>query len=324
MNEQAKSISCFIEKYPRANLLQAPTIIHKLPRLSSHLGHDIYILREDLTGFALGGNKTRKVDYLFGDALAQKATTIVTMKATSFSRNAAAAAAACGLEFHVVLPGAESEQNPLSQSLFAQWGTVIHYEPKGINALSECQECVVTSLKNQGKSVYIMHPGGSNPIGALSYIHVFQEILDFSYRFGIHFSHIMHSTSSAGTQAGLVLGQCISNYGTKIIGISASLNTTAQSERIRDLVLPTAEMIGASFDQAKILVDDCFIGPGYAQTSKEGKNAAMLLSRMEGILLDPVYTGKAAAALLDYSKSGRLKNGNVLFIHTGGNAGMYY
>ncbi|CAB1060173.1 pyridoxal phosphate-dependent deaminase, putative [Olavius sp. associated proteobacterium Delta 1] len=324
MKELCKSIPVFLEKHPRANLLQAPTIIHKLPRLSSHLGHDIYILREDLTGFALGGNKTRKIDYLFGDALAQKATTVVTMKATSFSRNAAAAAAACGLDLHVVLPGTESEQNPLSQALFKQWGTKLYYEPEGENAMDDCQEHVLASLKAKGKAVYEMHPGGSNSIGALSYVSIFQEILDFSYRSGIYFSHIIHSTSSAGTQAGLVVGQYISNHETQIIGISASLKASAQSERVRELAWSTAQMIGTSIDQTKIIVDDSFIGPGYAKASKEGENAANLFAKLEGILLDPVYTGKAAAALIDYSTSGKYKLGNVLFIHTGGNAGVYY
>ena len=196
MKKLAESIPDLLEKHPRANLLQAPAIIHKLPRLSSCLEHDIYILREDLTGFALGGNKTRKLDYLFGDALAKKATTVATIKATSFSRNAAAAAAACGLDFHVVLPGTESEQNPLSQALFRQWGTRIHYEPTGENALEECLEHVVASLKAQGETVYVMHPGGSNSIGALSYVSTFHDILDFSHRSGIHFSHVIHSTSS--------------------------------------------------------------------------------------------------------------------------------
>jgi len=324
MKELAKSIPDFLEKHPRANLLQIPAIIHKLSRLSSHLGHDIYALRDDLTGFALGGNKTRKVDYLFGDALAQKATTVATMKATSFSRNAAAAAAACGLDLHVVLPGTDSKQNPLSQALFMQWGTKLHYEPEGENALADCQERVVASLKAQGKAVYVLHPGGSNSIGALSYVSAFQEILDFSYRSGIYFSHIIHSTSSAGTQAGLVVGQCISSHETQIIGISASLKASAQSERVRKLAWSTAQMIGTSIDQTKIIVDDSFVGPGYAQASKEGENAAKLFARLEGILLDPVYTGKAAAALLDYSASGRFKTGSVLFIHTGGNAGVYY
>ena len=324
MKEQANPISVLLEKFPRANLIQVPAIIHKLPRLSSHLGQDIYVLREDLTGFALGGNKTRKADYLFGDALAQKATTVVVMKATSFSRNAAAAAAACGFDFHVVLPGTESEQNPFSQALFMQWGAKIHYEPEGVDGLADCQERVVASLGAQGKDVYVMHPGGSNPIGALSYVKAFQEIMDFSYRSRIYFSHIIHSTSSAGTQAGLVVGQCIGRYQTKIIGISAALNASAQSDRVRELALSTSQIIGTSVDSADIIVDDGFVGPGYAQASKEGENASKLFARLEGILLDPVYTGKAVAALLDYSKSGKLKNGKVLFIHTGGNAGVYY
>ena len=324
MKEPAKSIPHLLEKHPRANLIQVPAIIHKLPRLSAHLSREIYILREDLTGFGLGGNKTRKVDYLFGDVLRQKATVVITMKATSFSRNAAAAAAACGIEFHVVLPGTESDQNPLSQALFRQWGARLHYEPAGENALADRLNQVAASLEAQGQKVYVMHPGGSTAIGALSYVSVFQEILDFSARSGLHFSHIMHSTSSAGTQAGLAVGQGVSNYETEIIGISASLNKSAQTERVRELAYLTAELLGVSMDPANIIVDDGFIGPGYAQVSQEGEEAARLLARLEGILLDPVYTGKAAAALLDYSSNGRFTAGKVLFIHTGGNAGSYY
>ena len=224
----------------------------------------------------------------------------------------------------VVLPGTESEQNPLSQALFMQWGTKLHYEPEGENALADRLEHIVASLKRQGETVYVMHPGGSNSIGALSYVSAFHEILDFSHRSGIHFSHVIHSTSSAGTQAGLVVGQCIINYETQIIGISASLKASAQTERISKLAWSTAQMIGSSIDPTKIIVDDGFVGPGYALPSKEGENAVKLFARLEGILLDPVYTGKAAAALLDYSENGRFKNGNVLFIHTGGNAGVYY
>ena len=205
-----------------------------------------------------------------------------------------------------------------------QWGARLRYEPEGENALANCLDHVVESLKTQGKAVYVMHPGGSNSIGALSYVSAFHEILDFSHRSGIHFSHIIHSTSSAGTQAGLVVGQCISGYVTEIIGISASLKVSAQFERVRELAWLTAKMIDTSIDQTKIIVDDSFVGPGYALASKEGENAVKLFARLEGILLDPVYTGKAAAALLDYSENGRFKNGTVLFIHTGGNAGVYY
>jgi L-cysteate sulfo-lyase len=325
MKKLIRSIPDILEKYPRANLLQAPVIIHKLPRISANLGHDIYILRDDLTGFALGGNKTRKVDYLFGDAIAKGATAVATIKATSFSRNAAAAAAACGIDLHVVLPGTESEQNALSQALFRKWDTTLYYEPEGETALADRLDTVVASLREQGKIVYEMHPGGSDCIGALSYVGVFHEINNFSHRTGIHFSHIIFSTSSAGTQAGLMVGQSItSSYETKITGISASLDTALQSEKVLELALSTADMIGVSLDQTTLFVDDRFVGPGYPLPSKEGENAAKLFARLEGILLDSVYTGKAAAALLDYSRKGKFNKTNVLFIHTGGNAGIYY
>ena len=324
MHNYSNSITNLLEKFPRAGLLQVPAIIHSLPRLSSHLGHDVYILRDDLTGFALGGNKTRKLDYLVGDAVARKADTLVTMKATSFSRNAAAAASACGLDLHVVLAGTESEQNPASQAFFSQCGTMLHYEPQGESVLADACSHLVDVLKKQGKTVYELHPGGSDSIGALGYVRAFHEILDFSYRSGVHFSHIIHSTSSAGTQAGLVLGQCISTYDTCIIGVGASLKADAQSERIRDLARSTARMLGIQFDETKIVVDDKFIGPGYATPSEEGRKAVKRFAAREGILLDQVYTGKAAAALLHYATHGALEGGSVLFIHTGGNAGLFY
>jgi 1-aminocyclopropane-1-carboxylate deaminase/D-cysteine desulfhydrase-like pyridoxal-dependent ACC family enzyme len=318
------SISDCLATHQRANLIQIPAIIHKLPRLSSRLGQEIYVLRDDLTGFGLGGNKTRKVDFLLGDALAKRATTVVTIKATSFSRNAAAGAAACGLDFHVVLPGTESDQNPLSQSVFEKWGASLHYGVGDATALESLQESLVASLRVKGKKVYVLHPGGSDAIGALSYVSAFDEIREFSERTGIHFSHIVHSTSSAGTQAGLVVGQCIANYETQVIGISASRTTPEQFEIVHELAQATAQLLGMQMDPSKIIVDDGFVGPGYAHASKEGEVASQTFAELEGILLDPAYTGKAAAALLEYSGNKQLRGGPVLFIHTGGNAGLYY
>ena len=127
MKEQSDSILDLLAEYSRANLLPKPSPIHKLPRISSRTGYGIYILRDDLTGFALGGNKTRKLDFLVGDAVAKKADTLVTMKASSFSRNAAAAGRVCGLDVHVVLAGKESEQNPWSQAFFKQYDTQLYY-----------------------------------------------------------------------------------------------------------------------------------------------------------------------------------------------------
>jgi 1-aminocyclopropane-1-carboxylate deaminase/D-cysteine desulfhydrase-like pyridoxal-dependent ACC family enzyme len=317
-------IADYLAAYPRANLIQIPAIIHKLPRLSSRLGCEIYVLRDDLTGFGLGGNKTRKVDFLIGDALAQRATTLVTTKATSFSRNAAAGAAARGLDFHAVLPGNESDQNPLSQSLFAKWGANLHYENGDKTTLESRLEFLVASLRAQEQNVYVLHPGGSDAIGALSYVDVLDEIRGFSERTGVHFSHILHSTSSAGTQSGLVVGQCIANYETRIIGISASRTTHDQTELVRELAQATAELLGTQIDSSKIIVDDAFVGPGYAQASKEGEMASQTFAEWEGILLDSVYTGKAASALLNYAENDRFGGGPVLFIHTGGNGDLYY
>jgi 1-aminocyclopropane-1-carboxylate deaminase/D-cysteine desulfhydrase-like pyridoxal-dependent ACC family enzyme len=325
MNLDAPSLPELLKLHPRAHLIQTPAIIHKLPRLSARVGCDLYILRDDLTGFGLGGNKTRKLDFLVGDALARSADTLVTIKATSFSRNAAAAASAHGLALHVVLPGGEAEQNPLSQAFFAQFGARLHYAPKDPeNALQEAYEDLVKSLKAKGKAVYVLHPGGSDTIGALAYVHAFQQILDYSRTTGVQFTDIVLSTGSTGTQAGLVVGQGHTGYPARITGVIASLTAEVQTLRIGALVSATAGMLGTKWDERRIRVDDRFIGPGYAIPSEEGRQAARLFATLEGVLLDDVYTGKAAAALLHYAEKGELAGGKALFIHTGGNAGLFY
>lgn len=319
-----RTLSDYLAAHQRASLISIPAIIHGLPRLSSRLKREIYVLRDDLTGFGIGGNKTRKVDFLIGEALHLKATALATKSATSFSRNAAAGAAACGLDCHVVVSGNESDQNPLSQSVFSTWGATLHYGTGDDAALENRLETVVASLRGRGESVYVMHPGGSNEIGALGYAAVFDEICKFSERTGVHFSQIIHSTGSAGTQAGLVVGQCIAGYETEIIGISASRTASRQADLVRELAGSTADMLGSQWDPGKIIVDDGFVGPGYAKASAEGESASQIFAELEGILLDPVYTGKAAAALIHYSENARPGCGPVLFIHTGGNAGLYY
>ncbi|NLW48726.1 MAG: pyridoxal-phosphate dependent enzyme [Firmicutes bacterium] len=325
MKENTESITSILEKYPRAELLKTPFLIQRLNRLSSFIGNVIYILRDDLTGFALGGNKTRKLDYLIGDALVKKADTLVTMKASSFSRNAAAAGRVCGFDVHVVLAGDESEQNPASQAFFKQYDTELHYVSKDKeSALPDVYNHLVESLKAQGKNVYELHPGGSDSIGALGYIDAFNHILRYSQSSGVHFHRIIHATGSTGTQAGLLLGQCISGYDTHIIGIAVSQKAEVQSKRVNELALSTAQMLGIQFDTTHTLIDDRFIGPGYAISSDEGKNAVKMFASMEGILLDQVYTGKAAAGLLNYAINKQFNHENVLFVHTGGNSDLFY
>jgi 1-aminocyclopropane-1-carboxylate deaminase/D-cysteine desulfhydrase-like pyridoxal-dependent ACC family enzyme len=172
--------------------------------------------------------------------------------------------------------------------------------------------------------VYELHPGGSDSIGALGYFAAFQEIRDYSQRTGVHFSDIVLSVGSTGTQVGLILGQWKSGYKTRIIGISASQSADKQSSRVYELASSTARKLGIEVDQSMILIDDKFIGQGYAIPSEKGKTAVKIFASMEGLLLDQVYTGKAAAALLCYARKKIFNGYNVLFVHTGGNSGLYY
>ena len=173
--------------------------------------------------------------------------------------------------------------------------------------------------------MYELHPGGSDSIGALGYINAFDEIVHYSQCSGVHFNTVVHSTDSTATQAGLVLGQCISAYDTSVIGMAASQKTELQVERVRELASSTARMLDIQYDETKVVVDDRFIGPGYAIPSEAGNDAARLFAGLEGILLDDVYTAKAAAGLIDYAANGKFTaKDNTLFIHTGGNTGLYY
>lgn len=326
MKHRISSIQRVLGKYRNAKLTVSPTPIYKLERLSAHLGCNIYIMREDLTGFNIGGNKVRKLDYLIGDAITQGADTLITTKASNFSRNAAAAGKAFGLEVHVLLVGDETEQNSASQDLFKQYDTSLYYIPDaGEEMFAAEHDKVFEELKKKGKVVYELHPGGSDSIGALGYLNAFDEIVQYSASSGIHFDKIIHSTGSTGTQVGLVLGQSISDYDTKIIGMAASQKSDIQFNRVLDLAIPTAHMLDVQFDQSKIIVEDRFLGPGYAIPSEVGKEASRIFACMEGVLLDDVYTGKAAAGLIDYAMNGMFeKDENILFIHTGGNAGLFY
>ena len=326
MKYDTKSIQQKLSRFPNAELSITPTPIYKLFRLSSHLGSSVYIMREDLTGFAIGGNKNRKLDFLIGDALARKADALITTKASSFSRNAAAAGKVFGFEVHVVIDGEESEQNRASQALFQQFEADLYYVPEAEpEALATEYQRVVSELENRGKRVYGLHPGGSDAIGSLGYLNAFDQIVQYSQQSAVHFDKIIHSTGSTATQVGLLLGQQISNYRTTIIGMAASQPADVQIERIHDLALSAAQLLGLQFDRQRIVVEDGFVGPGYAIESEEGIKAARIFAIMEGVLLDDVYTGKAAAGLIHYARNEKFAaHENVLFIHTGGNSGLFY
>lgn len=314
-----------LSHYPSANF-SLPTPIQFLKRISAKLGINVYVKREDLTGFALGGNKIRKLDYLIGDAVQKKADVLITKSASSFSRNAAAACKAVGLKLHVFLKGTASEHNQHSQHFFEYFNAHLHYTPEqNDEILNQSYEQCIEKLKNNGKSVYELHPGGSDHIGTLGYIEVFDEIESYSEETGIQFSHIIHATGSSATQAGLLLGQNISGYRTQLLGFAIAQDTTTKINNISELAKMTAKHLDIQYDVSPLTIDDNYIGETYPLPTKSGNAAVQLFADNEGLLFDQVYTGKAAAGLIDYTKKGYFnKNDDILFIHTGGNGGMFY
>ena len=312
------TIKSVIQNYSKVKMAFTPTPIYKLSRLSSHLGHNIYIMRDDLTGFAIGGNKIRKLEYLIGDALKKKAQVLITSGATSFSRNAAAAGSAFGFDVHIFIVGDEAKQNSAGQVLFGLLDTKLHFIPeKKKETLVEEISKLKTLLEEKGQLVYELHPGGSDEIGTVSYINAFDEIIQFSRKNSIHFNTIIVTTGSAATQAGLVLGQCIEGYETTVLGMAIARPADFQKNRIQDLIERTAKMLGIRWDENKIMVDDRFIGPGYPLPSKESQEAMKIFASLEGVLLDAIYTGKSAAGLIHYASNGLFaKKDNILFIQS--------
>jgi L-cysteate sulfo-lyase len=323
----AVAIRKVLEPYSSAELSLKPTPIRLMNRISTRLGAErrAWVMRDDLTGFALGGNKVRKLDYLVGAALSKGANTLVVPYASSFSRNAAAAGSACGLEVHVLVAGEEVSHNALSRAFYAAMDAKLHYVGDGAQ-LGPAQRALVGALRAEGRRVIELHPGGSDEVGTLGYVEAFAEIADFMARECVVFDRIFHASGSAATQAGLVLGRAISGVErVRVVGVAISQPAEIQRERVTNLARTTADMLGIVLDPSTVIVDDRYLGEGYPIPSVASRVALDVFAKEEGLLLDPIYAGKAAAALLGHARNGELDDAtNVLMIHTGGNAGAYY
>jgi 1-aminocyclopropane-1-carboxylate deaminase/D-cysteine desulfhydrase-like pyridoxal-dependent ACC family enzyme len=327
LNDGAKVIRKLLQPYPTVSLSIKPTPFAVMKRVSARLrpGQRAWVMRDDLTGFALGGNKIRKLEYILGGALARKVNTLVVTGATSFSRNAAAAGKALGIDVHVLIAGEAAGHNLLSREFFAVMGSTMHYVADSEKLQSKQHE-IVDALRTGGRNVQELHPGGSDTIGTLGYIEAFAEIIERMEREGVVFDRVFHASGSAATQAGLVLGQTFSGRDhMRIVGIATSKTAEVQTKRVADLAHATAEMLDIDFDPSKVIVEDRYLGDGYPIPSAESRAAVEVFATAEGLLFDPIYVGKAAAALLGYARSGELGDtANVLLVHTGGNSGVYY
>jgi len=301
-----------------------PTPIQHLNRISKLLnGPEIFIKRDDQTGLALGGNKTRKLEYLFGDALSKDIDTIVTAGAvqSNHCRQTAAAAAQLGLRCELLLNGKEPEQYAGNTFLDLVLGAKITWR-KEANAPQTLEE-LAQKVKESGYKPYIIPYGGSNEIGTLGYVNAMLEFMEQHKSLAKPISHIILASCSGGTQVGLVIGAKLTNFRGKIIGISVDYNNSKAQEYLDDhidLGIRTIKKLGleVSLNPSDFIINYDY-AQGYGKIGNLEQNAIKLLAKEEGILLDPVYTARAFGALLDMVAKKEIKTGdNVLFWHTGG------
>ena len=304
-----------------------PTPVHRLDGLSDEYGVNVYCKRDDLTGFGFGGNKARKLDFLLPHALSLGSDTLMALGAnqSNFCRMAASYGMASGLDVHLVLGGSAPANPTGNLRLDHLLGVTCHHvDSSDWDDWAYEAERLDDELSSQGKKVYRMPVGGSTPRGALGYVDAFAEILGDQSSLGVEFDAILHASSSAGTQAGLVVARAIAQWRGDIIGIGVAKAQAELEQEVLALARATAVELGVSVDFSRVVVDDRYMGPGYAVRTPQCEEAVALFARRFGIFLDYVYTGKAAAALIDYLHTGRFDKGaNVLFIHTGGNIELF-
>jgi len=315
---------------PRAGLAVTPTPLQPLPNLTEHLGGPkILVKRDDLTGLAFGGNKVRKLDYLMGDALQKKADIIVTGAGfhSNWCTQTAAACCRLGLPLILVKSGPQDGYDP------AEWDgnhLLHHLYGAEITILKEGsgqrRQEIAERLRAEGRNPYLIPVGGSTPLGAAGYVQCMLELLNQAVEQTQEITHLYHATGSGGTQTGLALGAKALSTGIKVVGVSTGFGDSARRVgNLLSLSHETAEFleIETRLTEADIhVLDNYSEGYGYATEAKT--EAIKLLAEKEGLLIDPVYTATAMAALIDDARTGKLtEDDTAVFLHTGGTAALF-
>ncbi|QHM71449.1 D-cysteine desulfhydrase [Mixta intestinalis] len=321
------SLSNLIQ-FPRLELIGAPTPLEHLPRLSDYLGRDIFIKRDDITPLALGGNKLRKLEFLAADALREGADVLITAGAiqSNHVRQTAAVAAKLGLKCLALL------ENPIATQAENYLGNgnrllldLLDCEIEMVEALhapaQQLEEARIR-LEAQGFRPYVVPVGGSNALGALGYVECAQEIAHQSEGV-VDFAAVVVASGSAGTHAGLAVGLEALLPDTELVGVTVSRKSDDQLPLVHTLRQNLDGLLHSN-SQADITLWDDYFAPRYGMPNEEGMEAVKLLARLEGILLDPVYTGKAMAGLIDGISQQRFRReGPLLFVHTGGAPALF-
>ena len=323
----------YLARFPRLSLAHLPTPLEPMPRLSAALGGpEIWVKRDDCTGLSTGGNKTRKLEFLMADALEQGAEMVMTQGATqsNHARQTAAAAARLGLGCHILLEDrtgstAHNYNHNGNVLLDHLHGATTEMRPAGGDMNAE-MEAVAEMRRAEGRRVYTIPGGGSKPIGALGYVNAAFETLAQANEAGIVFDHFITATGSAGTHAGLITGLKAMNAGLPLLGVGVRAPRDRQEGNVFALAAATAETIGcAGVVGREDVVANCdYIGDGYGIPTAGCLEAISLFAEYEGLLLDPVYSAKAAAGMVDMIRGGAFKAGQrILFLHTGGAAALF-
>ena len=308
----------------RLNFAHLPTPVEELPRLSEYLdGPRLFVKRDDQTGLAFGGNKTRKLEFLIAEAQAQGAEMLISAGAiqSNHCRQTAAAAARFGFECTLVLTGDMPSQPSANLLLDEMFGVEIVNVPNRADRDRVLQETFDKAVQ-AGKKPYLVPYGGSSPVGALGYAFALEEIVKQDFKV----DWIVFGTSSGGTHAGLTLGKRIFNYEGKILGISIDEPEEWLQTNVSCLASDASELLGEriEFSPDDVLATDAYCQAGYGVLTDAEREAVNLFARYEGLLLDPVYTGRAAAGLIDLIRKGFFKKDEtVLFWHTGGTPALF-
>jgi D-cysteine desulfhydrase len=311
---------------PRLPLGHFPTRIEKLERLTRHLGGpEIYVKRDDQTGLATGGNKVRKLEFLFADALAQKADHVITLGGpqSNHVRQTAAAAARLGLACSLVLRGNPPSQRLGNLLLDELFGAKIHWS--GARTRDEVAAELMTSLRASGARPYLIPVGGSNALGALGYAAALGEAVEQLTALNLAIDTMIVASSSAGTQAGLALGVTLYKFSGRVLGMSIDATEAELKAHVTALAIEAAKLLGADLAPAQLRIDvnANYLGGGYSVVGDLERDAIRTVARTEGLLLDPVYTGRAMGGLLDLIRRGEIdRRQKILFWHTGGTAAL--
>ena len=320
-----------IDKFPRIRLGHTPTPLEAAPRLGAELGIELWIKRDDCTGLAMGGNKVRQIEFPLGEAQARDADTLLITSAvqSNYVRVAAAAGRRLGMETHIQLEERvpdvaalyRSSGNVLLDRLF---GAKLHTFPVGDDepAADAALDLLAQSLEEEGRRPYVIHLAPTHPpIGALGYVIAAEETLTQARSLDLAFEAVVCPTGSALTHAGILLGLRALGEKMPVYGICVRRDAGSQVARVRKVAEQLAKMIERpeAYDADEVQAFDGVLAPGYGRLNDAVREAIALAARQEGLLLDPVYTGKTMAGLIDHVRSGVIPAGNrVLFLHTGG------